>query len=445
MSTLHRLVGAFEEALGELGTSCPPEEIERLAFLVHRCMGGAARQFHTIDHVFGFLDDADSYTVLAALFHDLVYYQVDKGFPPGVAEALEAFIEQEISGGWKVRQRIQIKDKATVAEFDRITAVFGLRNGQAIATNAGMNEFLSAVLMWLNLRPLLAEPVILRIAAYIEATIAFRPKDPDGSSSYDKLEKRLVGAGIPAGQAREITQAAVVFANVDVADFKLADTGRFLNNTWKLLPEINPSLRVQGYYSVIEYRKAIQGMEGFFGFLKPDLIYHEHKGVPGEAEIASMIEMASRNLGYAREYLQAKLLAVGVLEAAVLCSGGDTPLSYVMGDIPVEGIESQRLDDILPEVGSSVSEQGTVYQLLESGRLSESSFDLKNSPLALFLYRQLTAEEFLERMSATRKLFAGEITGEDYLSGWKSGVRKPLLESLAQMVPTRREKLRALA
>ena len=42
---------------------------------------------------------------------------------------------------------------------------------------------------------------------------------------------------------------AIAFANIDVKDFALDDPGRFLSNTWKLLPESNVPLRSRGGFS----------------------------------------------------------------------------------------------------------------------------------------------------------------------------------------------------
>ena len=54
---------------------------------------------------------------------------------------------------------------------------------------------------------------------------------------------------------------AVRVGNRDVENFSDNDAARFLDNTWKLLPESNPALHSPMVYTVRDYRIALQKME----------------------------------------------------------------------------------------------------------------------------------------------------------------------------------------
>ena len=57
---IQKLIGVLMNISASLGAACACAETERIAVMVHRVMSFQARQFHTLEHVFGFLDDADA-------------------------------------------------------------------------------------------------------------------------------------------------------------------------------------------------------------------------------------------------------------------------------------------------------------------------------------------------------------------------------------------------
>jgi hypothetical protein len=117
-----------------------------------------------------------------------------------------------------------------------------------------------------------------------------------------------------------------------------------------------------------------------------------------------MIRHAHNNIRVAREYMYIKILATTVLEALARATGGDAPLSLFMGDVPKEGASIKRLEYFLPELENApwVDQHSVIYQLLESGRASDVGFDMKNSPLSLFIYKAL-----LQRAGFCPRLFNG--------------------------------------
>ncbi|MDP3179205.1 MAG: hypothetical protein Q8M76_14960, partial [Spirochaetaceae bacterium] len=244
-----------------------------------------------------------------------------------------------------------------------------------------------------------------------------------------------------------ILRRAIAFGNADVKDFSLDDPGRFLSNTWKLLPESNVSLRRKGVFSIKEYRVALQKMLGFFRSLHADAIFHDFDGTPTSAEMRVLREAAARNLAFAQTYMKAKLLAVGLLEAVAEVSGGDAPMALFMGDIPAEGESGEDILSSLPPAPAPkwIDTGNPLYRLLKDGRLDESSFDLKNSPLALYLYHRLLPGVWKSQVDAAENHFAGKIGAEGFLAGFGEDVIRDFALGCARMVPTRREALEAWA
>jgi hypothetical protein len=440
------LIAVLDEAFARLGAVVDAQASERIAVMVHRVMSFQSRQFHTLDHVFGFLEGADPETVLAAVFHDLVYYQVDDGLPPELETLIAARIGREGED-----LRLGSLDEPDSA-FSDCLSVFGYSAGQRLAPTAGLNELLSALVMAETLGPLVSRRVILEVAVAIEATIPFRGPDDEGRGVGEVLYARL--ASLPSGpfggmkkdEVRASIERAIAFSNRDVKDFAMTDPGQFLSNTWKLLPESNASLRRRGAYSIREYRIALQKMLGFFKSLDPGKIFHQFGGKPGEEELAVMEGRARKNLECASQYLEAKLLAVGLLEALAIESGGDAPMALFMGDLPPEGSTASSLVDHLPPAvrPAWLDESSAVYLLLRDGRLDDSSFDLKNSPLALYLYRRLEPEALQERIRALEAFFAGKLGARPLLSGFGSDLLADIVEGGAAMVPGRAAALRRL-
>ena len=347
--TIHRSIHLLRAALEDLGGRVALREMERIAIMINEAMTAGARSFHTPEHVFDLVDPGNPHTTLAALFHDLVYYQVDLGFIPQIAEAVQPSIESRDGQLW-----LRPEGKAEDRPLAICMAIFGLRPGEQLSPFGGMNEFLSALVMHRKLCGVLRERDLVPATACIEATIPFRRPDGNGRTPAELLEARLTEAsdrlrlGLSHGTVEQTVQWAVTFANRDVANFSEAEVTRFLDNTWKLLPESNPSLRTQGVYSIRSYRLALQKMNGFLRSLDPATIFAQYHGAPPAEEYRVMVARGERNVRTAREYLGIKLLTAAVLEALAEISGGDMPISLFMGDIGAKE-KGDRLEDYLPD------------------------------------------------------------------------------------------------
>jgi hypothetical protein len=447
--TVHKTIRLLEHALRMLGADLPETDVESIGVMINRAMSAQERSFHTPEHIFDLADSDDPYLTLAALFHDLVYYQVDHGFGPQIGELLEPYIAID-DGSVSIAPSVS-RDKRA---FWGAASVFGFSPGQTLSPFAGLNEFLSALVMCLLLEGSIDDRDLLVATACIEATIPFRGVNDAGKTPPEALEMRLeatdaeYGLGLDADRVREIVRSATRFANRDVRNFAEKDVGRFLDNTWKLLPETNPELRVRGVYSISSYRIALQKMEGFLGFLDPATIFQVYRGEPREEEYAEMHELAARNVNTARRYLGIKLLTAGVLEALALLSGGDAPVAFFMGDIAPEG-DKEQLSDYLPKPDPRSNypdaEQRAVDKLLAVGRTSESDFDLQNSPLALFVFRRLGSDPCYTCLESAKAMFGGKKSAEEFLSDLPAPLVCDIASASARMAFTRSEALEAIA
>jgi hypothetical protein len=142
IATINRLITLFDGAFRALSVSVDMAQSERLAMVVQFAMDSKVRAYHTTAHIFGLCEGLNPCQVLAALFHDLVYYQLDGGPPESTVGILHGVaVEQD---GVPVVQPFS-QDDSTMAQC---AAIFDVVPGQALLLYAGLNEFLSAVMCW---------------------------------------------------------------------------------------------------------------------------------------------------------------------------------------------------------------------------------------------------------------------------------------------------------
>jgi hypothetical protein len=136
-------------------------------------------------------------------------------------------------------------------------------------------------------------------------------------------------------------------------------------------------------------------MHGFFAVLEPSVIFSSFRGVPSDEIMQEMILQATRNIQVGRQYIAAKLLALSLLSAFAELTGGDAPMSLFRGDLPSRQHVSVRLDDMLPTLSyQDIKEKcdSDVYKILLYGRNKETDFDIRQSPLAAYLYGEMGDE-----------------------------------------------------
>lgn len=90
-------------ATNHLQVEVSQTKLEQIAELIVQPMTGPWRYFHTPDHIFEVGGSTDPIEVLAALFHDLVYVQVDQSVNFNLAYYISGLIKEvkPLRGGGK--------------------------------------------------------------------------------------------------------------------------------------------------------------------------------------------------------------------------------------------------------------------------------------------------------------------------------------------------------
>ena len=442
--TIHRTIALLQGALCSLDVDIDDSTVEKIGVMVHRAMSMQNRSFHTPEHIFDLADPSDPHSTLAAVFHDVIYYQVDNGFQEEIEKVINPYINIE-DQKVMISKKIDNSDRA----FYGTASVFGFAPGQALSPFAGLNEFLSALLMNCLLEGRVKDSDLLIATAMIEMTIPFRGPDIEGRFPGEALELRLrktckkFGLDLSDEEIFQAVVSAVRLSNRDVRNFAEEDPGMFLDNTWKLLPESNPDLNFHGLYTIQSYSSALMKMEGFLSQLKAETVFQQFAGYPDQTSYEILLKNTSANLKTAGVYLGIKIISAGILLALAELSGGDAPMSFFMGEIDHDDKWS-LLTSHLPE-NPECSDNNKDDMLLKYGRTNSSVFDLRNSPLSLFLYCFLDEKQQLLCIDSSRKYLKGEQNDLSYLKT----IPPYLVESIARAASvtafTRRELLRQVA
>jgi hypothetical protein len=442
-----RCLDCLVTSIEQLGGRVELAKLEQIAELIIQTMRGPWRYFHTSEHIFEVGGSVDPIEVLAALFHDLVYVQVDQGVGFNISSAICPFVKE-------VRSQLVIKDQTELPNdtmYQLVAAVFGFVPGKILSPFAGQNEFLSAVIASKCLEPFLPASQIAQIAACIEATIPFRAVSPSGLSAIELLHQRLIGVNRDFNlewsdtETREIVKRSVRLANRDVENFASPNSSNFLDNTWNLMPETNHELSNVNSYTVAGYRRSLQKMEGFLNFLKPELVFQQFMQEPEDETYAHMVARTRHNIAVAKLYLGVKLITIAILEALSYRLGRDIPLSTMMGELRVPGFKTSVLEDYLPDrqiaypLDSQL--QREVLDLLEIGRNQESPYDIKNSPVSTFIIKCIGFAETENFLKKAKEFFAGDISSEDFLSDCDSEVIETISSGVMKLFESRKAAL----
>jgi len=442
-----RCLDCLVNSIEQLGGRVEIAKLEQIAELIIQTMRGPWRYFHTSEHIFEVGGSVDPIEVLAALFHDLVYVQVDQGVGFNISSALCPFVKE-------VRSQLVIRDEAELpkdAMYQLVASVFGFVPGQILSPFAGQNEFLSAIIAGKSLEPFLPASAIAQITACIEATIPFRGVSASGLRAIELLHQRLVSVnrdlnlGWTDAETAEIVKRSVRLANRDVENFASPNSSNFLDNTWNLMPETNHELSNVNSYTVGGYRRSLQKMEGFLNFLKPEQVFQQFMQEPDDETYTNLIAITRKNLAVAKLYLGVKLITIAILEALAHRLGRDIPLSTMMGELRVPGFKTSVLEDYLPDKQSAYpldsQLQKEVLDLLEIGRNQESPYDIKNSPVSTFIIKSIGFAETEKFLNKAKEFFAGHLASEDFLSYCDSDVVETISSGVMKLFESRKTAL----
>jgi hypothetical protein len=432
-------------ALERLGLPPDPARLEGVAGLIVQTMTGPWRYFHTPDHLFEVGGQDDAVEVIAAMFHDIVYVQVDRGIHFNLARYLTPFIEQD-------EERLRVRPAADLPTGDPdialILDLFGIAPGQVLSPFSGQNELLSAIVAFEVMRPWLPLRILAEVVACIEATIPFRRPSEQGATASDRLCERLRAAsarfGLDLGEAEilETVTRSVRLSNRDVGGF--GDTSaRFLDNTWSLLPETNSHFENPNSYTARQYRTSLQKTAGFLESLDPAVIFRRFHGEPDEQSYEQIVGRARHNLAVGRLYLASKLVTMAFLEALSRRLGPDVPLTMMLGQLPTSGERTGRLSDLLPgptrprTMSDAVEEE--VFDLLDKGRTRESQYDLRNSPMSVLLVNSIGFDGIRRELTRAHEFFAGALPAEEFLASGPADVLDALVKGMVDLFEHRKQ------
>jgi len=387
---MNRLVLEMQTCLEDLDASTEYPCLEKWACIVYESMSAPSRTFHSVQHVFDISIEANSIQKLAAYFHDIIYYSIDGGLSED-QDALIGDLICEKDGVVSI-----VKGETFENNILMMMDIFGFDAGKVLDPFKGMNEFLSAALAVRCYQDVLGPVHLAQIAACIEATIPFRKLDAEGKNPIECLFERMVKVNdtynlkLVEIELVKSAQLAADLGNRDLGNFATPERAVFLSNTWNLLPESNISLRNTTVFRISNFANALQKMTGFFEYLDPEDIFQSFRNAEYEAIMAKKTEAARQNIHVALSYMNCKRLSIAVVAAIAELTGGDAPLALFLGDLPERHHVSTSIEDLIyccdrePDPGVKLDRR--VFELLNHGRESESNFDIKNSPLAAYIY-----------------------------------------------------------
>ncbi|HEY0190472.1 MAG TPA: hypothetical protein VGC42_05070 [Kofleriaceae bacterium] len=432
-SPVHDIVNSLWRALHELGSPATTGQIERWGFSIHAALSAAGREFHNHDHVIDLVVDGDPLEIIAALYHDAVYIQVDQGPPRSMHDELSR-VMAPAPEGWRV-----LPAAAEPVTGD-VLRVFGRKVGDVVTPTTGLNEFASALVASVQLADALTRDQRIGVAACIEQTIPFRV-DP-----VPELHQRCAELGLAGALLADTVKRAVRVGNRDVENFSENDPARFLDNTWKLLPESNPALHSPMVYTVRDYRVALLKMEAFLAWLPAERVFHAWEDEPAPAIHARRVARTTGNLELAVRYLRAKLYSISLVEAIAELTGGDVPVDYFMGGSKtLTGPERKRIDQFLPGLDDAVDLDPSLHRLLAEGRASQSSFDTGPSPLGAYLHATVGERSVMRGVERAKQWWAGAGDAHAFLTSQPAAPVAAIARAAGNIIDTRRDPLFALA
>lgn len=444
-SRISRLVDFIYKAAWDLGIKPDPKWVEEIALSVYTAMDHPARIFHRLDHAFGIADGKRGIGIFAALYHDIVYLQVDGSIPERLEHIVNAYIYLDADS-------FTLKPEEDLPAWIMMTAkIFGVIPKETLIKGQGTNEFFSALCAAEQLHEVLSDVDLIRVVSCIEATIPFRYIMADGKSCFDHLEsnigKALEDIKAPGCEKTlSIVHEATEFANSDVEGFSMVDSCAFLVETWKLYTEMNPTLKQANSYFFQSYRESLVNGLNFFLTLEPDKVFRAHKNYPDTMTNIKRTEQAIKNIEIAIKYIEAKLLAIGIMEAIADITGGDAPISFFLGEMG-GGEEVEHIEDYFStppySISSQKAESNEVYRLLAWGR-RESDFELKASPLSTYIYDCLGEAEILNLRGAVKSYFDLKMGSMDFLKLNDYDMLVSILKACSKVCRTRRENIELL-
>lgn len=450
-SLINNYAHRLKSSLFDLGQKIPESEIETLAIFLVRAMGSELRNYHRPEHPLDVSRSQTPIARMAALFHDIVYVQVDPNWKNFLGDLLGPMVPAD-NYTMNVKENLQ---KTTHADrWPRICSmVFGFEQEEKLQPLTGLNEFMSALVVTSKLQKFLSDKDLIKIVSCIEATIPFRRIDSLGNSPAKRLKVRLSKASNEFNldlNDNDINQAALDCRSIvenDLSGFRSEKLGFFLSDSWNVLSENHATLR-NTFFLISDYKKAVFGLIGFFQMLDPENMFWNDV-TPLSPHSRLYADRARYNLKNGAEYMKAFFLSVALLEAIALETGGDVPYEFFVGakKSSREHTPPEISDFLTFEENPSLKsvEEKDIYSVLKNGRVVRAKFDRKECPLGAYLYQRLHAmNQFDHYFNLAVSFHKGELKGKDFIQHFPKEITREVLMAVSELAITRADKIRSL-
>ncbi|WP_373481409.1 hypothetical protein [Geminocystis sp.] len=420
-------------AINELGFLVTDKKICEISELILESMTGKWRYFHSFEHILMVSKTGDSLITLAALFHDLVYLQIDNKISFHLTPYLNPFIIEK-EGVLFIKSNLDYQDNC--AEI--VLRIFDLHLGNKLSS-LNQNEFLSALIAAKILESFLPLSIITRIVTMIELTIPFRKIITGEKSIPHQLQQRLTevnqkfNLGLNNAEIILTISQAVKFANIDVGGFASANVYDFINNTWLLLAETNHDLIDTHKYTIKDYRFSLAKTTLFLNSLSPQLIFHQYNNQPNIVEFQELVNITRYNLTISKYYLATNLVSISLLEALCYRFQCDISLSFLF-DFSHKYLS---IMNFLPSSKPYHPQNEIEKQVLI---LLDSEFDcslydsFKNTLFSSFIVRYLSFTEILNYQTKCYLFFDNQLDSEEFLRFFPLNLINIISEAIAKLL-----------
>ncbi len=382
-------------ALEKLGAFVGEEEMAGICELIVDTMGGRRRYYHNFEHLLTFSNQDDPFIIIAALFHDLIYLQVDGKIPFNLTTYLSPYLKEKNGDFW-LRNNVASQDKI----LGICLGLFGLKEGQNLSKFRGKNEFLSALVMAKILRPYLPLKILTRLMTIIELTIPFRKlkeKTPP-EELYNRLGRvnAEFGLGFTDKEIVDTITEGVKLANIDVSGFAATDFEEFIRNTWLVLREGNTFLQDDRFYTVKDYCQALLAPHKLLSELSPEMILLRYKNEPPEREYKILADRVVYNISLGKFFLSCQIVSLSILQALIARFTFSLPLSFLFPDVGFPFAKYDCFLDYLPlnnplEIPTNPYLK-EILNLLQEDRLTSFLPSRKLGSFVVFMLRHIPPE-----------------------------------------------------
>ena len=413
--------------------------LNQISQIIVETMEGNNRYFHSFDHILTLIKTDDPLIILAALFHDLIYIQVDQQIRFNLTPYLNSFIEEK-NGDLFIKSNFNNKEK----ELEIILRIFDVNKEDNLSQFRGINEFLSALSAAMILSPYLPLVIITRLVTIIELTIPFRKPKKKDLSIIQQLQKRLEGVneqfhlGLEKADIILTITQAVELANLDISGFALTNVEDFIYNTWLLLPETNHGLISLEKSTVNEYCIALAKTEKFISSLYPELIFHRYNNEPSLDVWQNLMIRCENNLKVTKLYLSSIVLSLSIIDA--LCSrfSHHICLSFLFNFSSYQSNNCLSFIDFLPtqlcHYQTESTLEKTVLSLIKSQPKPDFFPTLKYNILVDFIVNYITLKKVPTLLPKSYLFLEEKISSEEFIQNIPDDLIKILAKSIALLL-----------